>query len=87
MSIGFIFKWSRWKHGFAMMRISTHCRRPPSKLPTDLERRHALKGYYELYFGKLRVLASTPDLKAYLDGPGGDSQVGSSSTTGSARIG
>jgi hypothetical protein len=38
-----------------------------SKAPTDLERRHWLKSYYELYFKKLRALATTPDLKAYLD--------------------
>jgi hypothetical protein len=37
------------------------------KAPTDLERRHWLKSYYELYFKKLRALAITPDLKAYLD--------------------
>ena len=34
--------------------------------PTDLERRHRLRGYYELYYRKLRALASTSDLKAYL---------------------
>ena len=37
------------------------------RAPTDLERRHWLKSYYELYFKKLRALATTPDLKAYLD--------------------
>src|SRR5262245_36893624 len=37
------------------------------KASTDLERRHWLKRYYELYFKKLRALATTPDLKAYLD--------------------
>jgi len=37
------------------------------KASTDLERRHWLKSYYELYFKKLRVLATTPDLKAYVD--------------------
>ena len=37
------------------------------QVPTDLERRHWLKSYYELYFKKLRALATTPDLKAYLD--------------------
>lgn len=37
------------------------------KMPTDLERRHRLKAYYELYFKKLRALATAPDLKAYLD--------------------
>jgi hypothetical protein len=34
---------------------------------TDLERRHLLKTYYQLYYKKLRALAATPDLKAYLD--------------------
>ncbi len=34
--------------------------------PTDLERRHRLKEYYGRYFGKLRVRATTPDLKEYL---------------------
>jgi len=37
------------------------------KAPTDLERRHRLKAYYEIYFKKLRARATTPDLKAYLD--------------------
>ena len=37
------------------------------RAPTDLERRHLLKAYHQLYFGKLRALAGTPDLKAYLD--------------------
>jgi hypothetical protein len=37
------------------------------RVRTDLERRHWLKSYYELYFKKLRALATTPDLKAYLD--------------------
>jgi hypothetical protein len=34
--------------------------------PTDLEGRHRLRTYYELYYRKLRALASTPDLKTYL---------------------
>ena len=34
---------------------------------TDLEKRHRLKAYYHLYYNKLRALATTPDLKAYLD--------------------
>ena len=37
-----------------------------NKAPTDLERRHGLKAYYQLYFKKLRALASTPDLQDYL---------------------
>jgi hypothetical protein len=37
------------------------------RAPTDLERRHRLKAYYELWFKKLRALAATPELKAYLD--------------------
>jgi hypothetical protein len=40
------------------------------RAPTDLERRDRLKAYYELYFRKLRALASTPDLKAYLAAEG-----------------
>ena len=35
---------------------------------TDLERRHRLKSYYHLYYDKLRSLATTPELKAYVDG-------------------
>lgn len=35
--------------------------------PTDLERRHRLRTYYEAYFKKLRARAATPDLKTYLD--------------------
>jgi len=37
------------------------------KAPTDLERRHRLKAYYQQYFKKLRALATAPDLKAYLE--------------------
>lgn len=37
------------------------------RAPTDLERRHRLKEYYELYFGRLRARAGTPELKEYLD--------------------
>lgn len=33
---------------------------------TDLERRHRLRAYYQLYFKKLIALASTPELQAYL---------------------
>ena len=35
--------------------------------PTDLERRHRLKDYYALYFGKLRAHTTTPELKEYLN--------------------
>ena len=37
------------------------------RAPTDLERRHRLKNYYQLYFGKLRARSTTAELKAYLD--------------------
>ena len=37
-----------------------------NEAPTDLERRRRLRAYYELYYRKLRGLASTTDLKAYL---------------------
>ena len=37
-----------------------------NKAPTDLERRHGFKAYYQLYFKKLRALAATPDLQEYL---------------------
>jgi len=33
---------------------------------TDLQKRKLLRRYYEMYFGKLIALASTPELKAYL---------------------
>ena len=33
---------------------------------TDLEKRKRLHKYYEIYFGKMIVLAATPELKAYL---------------------
>ena len=34
---------------------------------TDLEKRKLLRQYYELYYAKMIGLASTPDLKAYLN--------------------
>ena len=37
-----------------------------ARAPTDLERRHQLKSYYQLYYKKLRALAATPELKDYL---------------------
>lgn len=37
------------------------------RAPTDLERRHGLKEYYRRYYGRLRSLAATRELKAYLD--------------------
>src|SRR5262245_12273906 len=38
-----------------------------ARAPTDLERRHQLKAYYDLYYKKLRAMAQTPDLKSYLN--------------------
>ncbi len=37
------------------------------QVPTDLERRHLLKAYYQLYYSKLRALTTAPDLIAYLN--------------------
>ena len=37
-----------------------------NKERTDLDRRHGLKAYYQLYFKKLRALAATPELQDYL---------------------
>ena len=34
--------------------------------PTDMEKRHRLRAYYELYYGKLQALAGDPELKKYL---------------------
>ena len=34
--------------------------------PTDLERRHGFRRYYEVYFSKLRARADSPDLRDYL---------------------
>ncbi len=34
--------------------------------PTDLERRHRLRSYYQSYFQKLRARATTPTLRDYL---------------------
>ena len=36
------------------------------QVSTDLERRHLLKAYYQLYYSKLRALTTAPDLVAYL---------------------
>jgi hypothetical protein len=35
--------------------------------PTDLEKRHRLRAYYETYYKRMRALAETPEMKAYLD--------------------
>ncbi len=44
--------------------------------PTDLERRHRLKSYYQLYYGKLRSLADSPDLAAYLKAKQASTEAG-----------
>ncbi|MBA3960629.1 MAG: hypothetical protein H0X40_01845 [Chthoniobacterales bacterium] len=36
------------------------------RAPTDLERRHRLKTYYQSYYAKLRARATTPELIAYI---------------------
>jgi hypothetical protein len=35
--------------------------------PTDLERRHLLEHYYELYYGKLHAMTDDPALRTYVD--------------------
>jgi hypothetical protein len=35
--------------------------------PTDLEKRQRLRNYYELYYGRLRSLASSAEMKTALD--------------------
>src|SRR5260370_14103837 len=35
--------------------------------PTDLEKREKLRTYYNIYYGKMRALASSAELKAGLD--------------------
>jgi hypothetical protein len=35
--------------------------------PTDLEKRERLRVYYDIYYGKMRALASSDQLKSYLD--------------------
>jgi hypothetical protein len=34
---------------------------------TDLEKRDRLRAYYDIYYGKMRALASSDELKKYLD--------------------
>jgi hypothetical protein len=38
------------------------------KMKTDLERRARLREYYTIYYAHMLALASTPELKAYLEG-------------------
>ena len=37
-------------------------------MKTDLERRARLREYYKIYYAHMLALASTPELKAYLEG-------------------
>lgn len=37
------------------------------KAHTDLEKRNLLRAYYKLYYTRMQALASTPELKAYLE--------------------
>ncbi|HLW35657.1 MAG TPA: hypothetical protein VKS98_08355 [Chthoniobacterales bacterium] len=37
------------------------------KAHTDLEKRQLLRAYYDLYYGRMRALASSPEMKASLD--------------------
>ena len=55
--------------------------------PTDLDRRHGLKRYYELYFKKLRALTTAPELKAYLDAQEAASKISLLQPRGPARNG
>lgn len=41
-------------------------KRAADDAPTDLERRHRLRDYYQAYFQKLRARAATPALRDYL---------------------
>ncbi len=41
-------------------------KRAADEAPTDLERRHRLRDYYQAYFQKLRARAATPALRDYL---------------------
>ncbi|HEX3818574.1 MAG TPA: hypothetical protein VHW03_09830, partial [Chthoniobacterales bacterium] len=36
------------------------------RAPTDLERRHRLRIYYQTYYQRLRALTDAPDVKSYL---------------------
>lgn len=46
------------------------------RAPTDLERRHRLRTYYERYYSKLRARAATPELKVYLDSQEASHELG-----------
>jgi len=35
---------------------------------TDLEKRNLMRAYYKLHYARMQALASTPEMKAYLDG-------------------
>jgi hypothetical protein len=37
------------------------------KARTDLEKRNLLRAYYKLYYTRMQALASTPELKAYIE--------------------
>lgn len=42
-----------------------------AKVKTDLEKRDRLRTYYNLYYARMQALASTPQVKAYLEGKKG----------------
>jgi hypothetical protein len=42
-------------------------RRAADTAHTDLQRRHLLRSYYDLYYKKLSSIAESPELKTYLD--------------------
>jgi len=42
-------------------------KRAADKAHTDLEKRQLLRAYYDLYYGRMRALASSPEMKASLD--------------------
>ena len=43
-------------------------RRAAARAKTDLEKRERLRAYYNLAYGRMQALATTPQLKAYLEG-------------------
>jgi len=43
-------------------------REAPTKTKTDREKRAGLRAYYDVYYAHMQALASSPEVKAYLDG-------------------
>ena len=60
--------WRKLQNQMANDTEVIEAKRAAEMAPTDLEKRHRLRDYYEIYYGKMRARADTPELRTALEG-------------------